>query len=192
MGTSVRATQNENGARSGSACRRTYYRVQALLPIRLTPIEEDDVEKAVFELSLQPARPSDDESATMERLRRIEEKLDLLLAGNDPGARRPLGVADVECVVFSGAGLAMPVEQPCRENDRFRTEILLPGAEGRVLRAVARAVADSSLMEDGVARHHVALALDHMNDEDRDALVSHSYELQRAELRARDGRELPA
>lgn len=192
MGTSAPETQSENETRSGSACRRTYYRVQTLLPVRLTPIAEDEVEKAVFELSLQPALPSEDESPTMERLRRIEEKLDLLLAGNDPGAKRPLGVADVECVVFSGAGLSMPIDQPCRANEMFRAEILLPGAEGRVLRAVARAVADSSLMEDGVARHHVALALDHMNDEDRSALVSHSYELQRAELRARDGRELPA
>jgi hypothetical protein len=163
--------------------------VTGSLPVRVSSLDPEEVEKAIFELSLQPALRDEEESLLMERLRRIEEKLDLILSGNDPTAPRPLGAADLECVVFSGAGLSLPVDEPCREGQIFKVEILLPGSEGRVIRSVARAVEDSSPMADGVPRHHVALSLDHMHEDDRDALVSHSYELQRKELRARDGRE---
>lgn len=177
-------------AQERGVCRRSYYRVMGSLPVRLSKLEPADVEKAIFELTLGPAAGEEDDSPLMERLRRIEEKLDLLLAGNASDGPQPLGSADLECVVFSGSGLSMPIDEPCREGQMFRVEILLPGPEGRSVRSVARAVADSTLMEDGVPRHRVALALDHMNEDDRDALVSHSYELQRLELRSREGREL--
>lgn len=174
------------------ACRRAYYRVNGSLPIRAIRLAPDEVDKAVFELSLQHSSGDEEESALLERLRRIEEKLDLLLAGDVEKQPAPLGAADLECVVFSGAGLSMPIDDVCVEGDAFRIEILLPGPDSRTLHSVARAVADSTPMEDGVARHQVALALEHMNEDDRDALVAYSYELQRMELRSREPREFRA
>ena len=64
------------------ACRRSYYRVSGYLPIRVTPISQSEVSAAVFDLSipdplLQPIAEGGEETPLMERLRRIEGKLDL-------------------------------------------------------------------------------------------------------------------
>ena len=64
-------------------------------------------------------------------------------------------------------------------------EILLPPPHGRTLRAVAFATRDD---DEGAApggSRTLPLVLTHMDDEDRDALVAYSYDLQRFALRVR-------
>jgi hypothetical protein len=169
--------------------RRAYYRVEGRLPVRLTPIAEHEVDRAIFELASPSALETpnvDDEvpGPLQERMRRLEEKLDLLLRKVGIDLPRPLGAADVRGLVFSGSGLAVEVEQAFRVGDRFLVEILLPVPARRLVRGVAEAVSDSppGIGPDSPAR--LALAFRHMSDEDRDALVAHGYDLQRVALRA--------
>lgn len=180
----------EQGGHEGALRSRAYYRVEGRLPIRLTPIAREAVEAAVFDLALpdpllQPVADESEDGVLMERLRRIEEKLDLLLGASDVDAPRKLGGRDRRHLVFSGSGLALDWDRPVRKGDAFKVELLLPPPYGRTLRAVARAARDAAPeLPAGTARP-LALALDHMEDDERDALVAYSYDLQRFALRVR-------
>ena len=93
MWSRISQTDGKSVHRNGSeapggdpAARRAYYRVEGVLPIRLTPLAPEDVEAAVFDLSMPDPlcapigeAEGEEESPMAARLRRIEEKLDLLL-----------------------------------------------------------------------------------------------------------------
>lgn len=176
----------------GGPDRRAYFRVTGLLPIRVSPLSEEDVATEIFDLSLpdpliQPLDEVDEDAPLAARLRRIEEKLDLLLGASQVQAPKQLSGRDRQSVVFSGAGLCLDVRHTFRERDPYKVEILLPPPYSRVVRAVARCVEDSSPRDEGAESRPMALALDHMEPDERDALVAYSYDLQRFALRARQG-----
>ena len=180
---------------AGGACRRAYYRVTGMLPIRVSRLAPEALDTALYELSMPSllapplAAGEAEDSPLLERLRRIEEKLDLLLSSTHADAPRPLGAEDLELVVFSGSGLSLAVDELFDAGDTFRVEILLPAPYARLVRGVGVAIHGAKPTDEGVPRFSLALRLDHMNDEDRDALVAYSYDLQRVALRARDQTE---
>jgi len=178
----------EGAYRPGS--RRAYYRVEGRLPIRLRRLDPEDVEAAVFDLSLpdpllQPIEEEGEDTALMARLRRIEEKLDLLLGQSLVEVPRPLSGSDRVPVVFSGAGLALDVETPYQQGEAVHVEMLLPPPYVRTLRAVGTTVSDSASTAAPGRPGRLAIALTHMDDEERDALVAYSYDVQRFQLRSR-------
>ncbi|GEM_PF-4721264 len=174
--------------------RRAYFRVEGILPIRLTPLAPNEIDAAVFDLSMpDPLCASvgegEEDTPLMARLRRLEEKLDLLLGVSPVDVPRQLCGRDRRPMVFSGSGLALDVDENFRTGDAYRVEILLPPPYARTLRAVAYATRDGEGALGSDALRRLPLALTHMDDDDRDALVAYSYDLQRFELRARnDGR----
>jgi len=177
------------------SCRRAYYRVTGLLPIRLIPLASDAIEAAIFDLSLPdpmlaPLEECEENAPLMARLQRIEEKLDLLLGLAPIDTPRPLSGADRQSVVFSGSGLSLDVTWSFKKCDAYRVEILLPSPYSRAVRAVAFAVADSGPAFVGEALRPLAVELRHMEGEDRDALIAFSYDLQRVALRARLDQEV--
>ena len=172
------------------SCRRAYYRVAGLLPIRLIPLSSDVIEAAVFDLSLpdlllQPIEEAEDSAPLIARLRRIEEKLDLLLGASPVDTPRQLSGVDRQSIVFSGSGLSLDVTWSFRKGDAYRVEILLPSPYTRAVRAVAFAVEDAKPEFVGEALRPLAIELRHMEGDDRDALIAFSYDLQRVALRAR-------
>lgn len=176
-------------AESGSG-RRAYYRVEGILPIRLTPLAPAEVDAAVFDLSMPdplcaPVGEGEDDTPLMARLRRIEEKLDLLLGASPVDVPRQLSGRDRRPLVFSGSGLALRVDAPFEAGDAYRVEILLPPPYARTLRAVGHATRAGRETPDADGLRQLPLALTHMDDDDRDALVAYSYDLQRFALRAR-------
>ncbi len=177
-------------------CRRAYYRVDAFLPIRLKPLAPHEIDVTIFDLSLpdpliQPIEDDDEHSPLVARLRRIEEKLDLLLGQSRVEIPRPLSGRDRQPIVFSGSGLSLEVSWSFEKGDAYLVEILLPAPYLRPVRAVALAVADQpeDAPDGGLSR--LALELRHMEPDERDALIAYSYDLQRIALRARgeEGRE---
>ncbi len=191
-------TQASRAAAFEASCRRAYFRVSGMLPIRLHAVEPADLEAEIFDLAmpdplLQPiGEEGEVDSPLMERLRRLEEKLDLLLGEARVEIPRPLSGRDRKSVVFSGAGLALDVPWSFRRGDYFKVEVLLPPPYSRLIRCLAEAVEDAprSVGEGGLRL--LPLAIRHMEDEERDALVAYSYDLQRAALRARGPREISA
>ena len=186
--TGTEGARPSNSRNASTKDRRAYYRVEGLLPVRVTQLQADDVAAAIFDLSipdplLQPIEEVDADSPMAARLRRIEEKLDLLL-GALPGERpRPLAGRDRKPVVFSGSGLRLDVDFEFRLGDAFGVEILLPPPYLQTLRAVGFAV-NAGAGRAGPSRP-LAIGLRHMEDEERDALVAYSYDLQRFALRHR-------
>lgn len=172
------------------AVRRAYYRVEAWVPVRISPLAQEAVEAAVYDLSLPDplAVPftleGPERTALLARLRRIEDKLDLLLSAAAIDAPRALSGRDRRRVVFSGGGLSLEVDFDFVRGAAYRVEMLLPAPYARVVRAVAEAVADSSGTQSGSARR-LGLAFRHILPAERDAIVAYSYDLQRAVLRSR-------
>lgn len=170
--------------------RRAYYRVSGVLPLRLQRIPNDAIEAAIYDLSLPDrlvapiAAKPEEASALVAQLRRIEEKLDLLLGQAALDAPRPLAGRDRRPLVFSGAGLAVDVDFEFRRGEGFRIELLLPAPESRVVRAIGVAV-DDSKKDERTGLRRLALGFRHIEPSDRDALVGYSYDLQRVELRAK-------
>ncbi len=170
--------------------RRAYYRVEAWVPVRVSPLAPEAVDAAVYDLSMPDplAVPftleGPERSALLARLRRIEDKLDLLLAAASIDVQRPLSGRDRRFIVFSGGGLSLDVEFDFVRGEAFRVELLLPAPYSRVARAVAEAVQDSRPTE-GKGSRRLALAFRHILPAERDAIVGYSYDLQRVALRAK-------
>jgi len=169
--------------------RRAYYRVEGRLPVRLAPIAEDEIDRAIFELESPsaleiPVVDDEEPGPLQDRMRRLEEKLDLLLRQLGVEVPRPLGAEDLRQLVFSGSGLSVEVDQAFRGGQCFRVEILLPAPARRLVRAVAEAVEGVSPGIGSPSPARLALAFRHITEADRDALVAHGYDLQRIALRA--------
>ena len=166
--------------------------------LRLTPIAPRDLEAEIFDLSLpdplvQPIVDAGEvDSVLMERLRRLEEKIDLLLGRAQIDVPRQLCGRDRRSVVFSGSGLSLDVDWSFRRGDAYKVEILLPPPYCRTVRCITEAVRDAPPPVRGEEQRTLPLAIRHMEDEERDALVAYSYDLQRIELRARSPREMSA
>ncbi len=180
------------GSAIGPDCRRAYYRVAGILPIRLRPLVGEEIDVAIFDLSLpdplmQPIDEGDEDTPLAARLRRIEEKLDLLLGATDVDVPRQLSGRDRRSLVFSGSGLALEVDWHFRRGDAYQVEILLPAPYSRVVRAVGFAVEDPPAEAADATTRRLAIELRHMETADRDDLVAYSYDLQRVALRARAG-----
>ncbi len=171
---------------------RAYYRVSAWIPVRITPLEPAAIAAAVLDLAIPDPLLTDSLGATIRgelrpfaRLRRIEEKIDLLLGAASIDAPRPLSGRDRRFVVFSGAGLALAVDFRFRRGDAFRVELLLPTPRSRSVRAVAEAVHDSEETAREGRPNRLALAFRHIETDERNALIAYSYDLQRLALRAK-------
>jgi hypothetical protein len=175
---------------NGWPSRRAYYRVEAWVPVRVSPLAPEAVDAAVYDLSMPDplAVPftleGPERSALLARLRRIEDKLDLLLAAASIDVQRPLSGRDRRFIVFSGGGLSLDVEFDFARGEAFRVELLLPAPYSRVARAVAEAVQDARPTE-GNGSRRLALAFRHILPAERDAIVGYSYDLQRVALRAK-------
>ena len=171
--------------------RRAFYRVQAWVPVRLTALAPGDLDAVVYDLSIPDplAAPvtleGAERSALLARLRRIEEKLDLLLSAADINAPRPVSGRDRRLIVFSGGGLALDVDFEFVKGDLWRVELLLPAPYSRVIGAVAEAVEDSVKTLTAAGSQRLALCFRHIQPAERDAVVGYSYDLQRVALRAK-------
>jgi hypothetical protein len=179
----------ETEAQTGSS-RRGYYRVEAWVPVRLTRLAPESVGAAVYDLSLPEPTAAltsldgPERSALLARLRRIEDKLDLLLTAASIDVPRPLSGRDRRLIVFSGGGLSLDVDFECERGVSFRVELLLPAPYSRVVRAVAETV-QASRRSAGGGSGRLGLAFRHISPAERDAIVGYSYDLQRVALRAK-------
>ena len=146
------------------------------------------------DILLKPGKLTPDERREMEQhplissqcLRRIEEKLDLLLDAGEIPVPRPLSGRDRRLIVFSGGGLALDADFDFARGDAYRVEMLLPAPYARIVRAVAEAVGDSAETLARSGGRRLALAFRQIQPAERDAVVAYGYDLQRIALRAKN------
>ncbi len=171
-------------AHAGSE-RRAYFRVATRLPLRLTPLGEEEVR--ILEREINTPKPELGvlaDPALSAALRRIEEKLNLLLDGAGHEPTRPIGEADRSNLVLSGSGLRSETRESFQTGDPVRVELLLPETPVRQVTALASVVYSAQLMEPEGSRR-LALRFTAIDEGDRDAVVRHICEVQRLALRKR-------
>jgi hypothetical protein len=167
----------------GGAERRSFYRVSARLPIRLRALDPGESASLACEIAASPASAvAVADPALRAALESLERKLDRVLACLEPGAaERPLGRTDAREVELSGAGVSLEADEELDPADEVLVELELPGSPPRRVRALAHPVPARG--PGGKPRR--AFAFDAISEEDRDAIVRFSHEVQRSELRER-------
>lgn len=167
--------------------RRSYYRVETRLPVRLRRATLLDVAAVEQRIAIGV----DDGDAGVESevpawARQLEHKLDQVLALLDPSLPRPLGLRDLRPVVISGSGMRLTwSDDDLAAGDDALVELLLPGEASGPVVAIAEVVgcqAVPGLAAGGSVSLHFRL----LDERDRDAIVRLAYRVELAEkLRAR-------
>ncbi len=163
--------------------RRAYFRVRAYLPLRHRPLQPGERETLRAEMSTPRPEPEVEEGLST-WLCQLEEKLDLVLSHLDPAAQRPLCDRDRRVVEISGSGLSFPSKERIRVGESLLVELRLPGGRPRPVRALAEVV-ERREADDPWGESRVAVAFREIHEDDREAIVRFSNDLQRLELRAR-------
>ena len=158
---------------------REYFRVKTELPLRIRPVSQAERQPLEFSiLSREAAGPGELDPQLAAWLDRIESKLDHLLLhfGLDFQEIRP---TERVSIVLSGSGLALPREHVDANHSLFLLELELPGPPAHAVRLLAEKVArrDSGEL--------VAMRFCAIQPEDREAVVRHTLDVQRTELRQR-------
>lgn len=166
-------------------CRRSYYRVDTRLPIRLEWLSKEDAASWLAEMNTPRGEGHRVEDLQLEsRLSKIEAKIDLLLSRGGCDVDVPLESREKIPVQLSGAGLRVRVKGVFRIEDRVRVEMYLPGRQGELIRALGEVVSASGGRR-GDRQGRISIMFRRIGDRERDAIVRHVYEVQRIVLRDR-------
>ena len=164
---------------------RAYFRVRTHIPLRFRQLDPDEIDAMAAEIYGQPEDSEVEiEPALALWFDRLERKLDRIL--------RALGESDTEdvgksrTVVLSGAGMRFACDAKERDfTGHLLIDFELPGHPRHVVRCIGRSLSarddgESDMSEDSLAVEFVTL-----READRDAIVQHTLDVQRAELRRR-------
>ena len=162
------------------ASRREYFRVRTRLAVQTRPIDPEEFEELSAQIrSREAPSPPAADKALAEWLERIESKLDRLLA--DAGLAEDGSLGPERDVWLSGSGIRFDTEQAYSTGTVLLVEIELPTTPRRVVRTLGRVV-DSAATEQ--SDHAAAIAFVAIHERDRDAVVSYTLAVQRAQIRS--------
>ncbi len=164
--------------------RRAYYRVKVRIPLRHRRVRPDDLDALRVEIRTPRPEAEGVDPDLAVRLRMLEQKLDLVLSYLDDRLPAPLGPADVRGVELSGAGMRFEAKDAGEEGQYELVEFQLPSDAAGSIRAIGRVVGRFDPASPG-AEPEVAIQFDTIDEEDREAIVRFSNEVQRLDLRAR-------
>lgn len=85
-----------------------------------------------------------------------------------------------ETIDVSGSGILAAFPQPLDQTKSVRIDLVLPVADGYVVKATAKVIRIRQINEN---RYHVAFRFDKITSEDRDRIVGCCFEIQRRHLR---------
>lgn len=167
--------------------RREFFRVTVRIPLRHRPVRPH--ERAALEREILAPRNAGLQpgSSLGDWARRIEDKLDLILSHLDERVPAPLGPRDLRVVELSGSGMRLAAKETAKVGAEEFVELRLPGEVPRDVRAITTVVKWIEARGAG-EDSEVALAFRIIHEEDRDAIVRFSNEVQRSELRLRADR----
>ncbi len=170
---------------ASGAERRAFFRVLTHLPVKCRAVSEREAELLAREL---PERRAPDvsrvEPGLAAWLDRIERKLDRVLIHLGIGDPVAFGADDVQQVMLSGAGLSFASDQSVATGGLALVEFEIPGTPAHLVRCLARVVHHHPPKQEGESGT-TAVAFEVIHDSDREAIVRHAVEVQRALIRAR-------
>lgn len=177
-------TTLERDPQSGKGGRpaREFFRVRASMAIRCRKLDAFDLETVRREI-----RPHGEEDGSPHDARiyawleRIERKVDLLLAAATGKTRGPEAPVAPQDVVLSGGGVRLQTEEPVEIGDEVLVEMPVPGARTEFIRALARVVAVERPVPPHIPRT-AALCFSEIDEQDREAIVRFTRDVERARL----------
>jgi len=167
-----------------SSSDRAYYRVRVDIPLRMTPVEENEVEGRASEVlsQIDPPMPEMD-PAIIGWLDRIERKLDRLLAHEHLLDGLGAGLENRHNVDLSAAGLHFSSEEPVAHGSAMLLEFEIPEVPIRLIRCIGR-VTGTGQPDLDPDRHPIGVAFETIRQADRDAVVRYTLAVQRQTIRS--------
>lgn len=164
----------------GGRERRSYFRVRTRIAVRHRPVSEEEAQAFLSELASRregPSLPIDPVLAL--RLDRLEQKLDLVLATLRRDVEPPLGSENQQTVTLSGNGLEIVSDDDIEPGSEVLVELRIPASPPRIVRALARAVTGVGVA--GESKGRLALAFEAIDENDREAIIRHVFDVERLE-----------
>jgi c-di-GMP-binding flagellar brake protein YcgR len=171
--------------------RRSYFRVRTRVSVRYRQASEQEAQTFLSELASRregPSLPIDPILAL--RLDRLEQKLDLILATLRRDAEQPLGSEHQQTITLSGNGLEIVSDEPVEPGCEILVELRIPVSPPRVVRALARAV--TSVSGANESKGKIALTFEAIDENDREAIIRHVFDVERLERARRTVASEPA
>jgi hypothetical protein len=182
---------------------RRFARVAERLPLRLRVVSADEAaelsrriraQATCEEPPLTPPQADEAESweraafaAILHRLGRLEAALDQIAGAVGAQGRLETRWIDGETTCLSGSGMAVRTADEIDHGAFLEIDLLFPGNSPASVRALGQVVfvsrADGETVP--VGRVHLGVAFTAIHESDRQAVVRHTFRLQRAQLRER-------
>ena len=121
------------------------------------------------------------------RLDRVERLLTLVAEAVGVGEDQAARWIEGEALTISGGGIGVSLPERLAEGTEVEVELTLPGGPAPTVRATARVASVAPPDAAGLpfGRWRVGLGFTGISSADREALVRHTFRLQRAQLRER-------
>ncbi len=178
-------------AGEGGRERRGFFRVRTRIAVRARLASETEAQAFLSELASRregPSLPIDPILAL--RLDRLEQKLDLVLSTLRRDATPPLGVEHQQTITLSGNGLELTPDEPVEPGSDLLVELRIPVSPPRLVRLLARAVTGAAAS--GESKERIALTYVAIDENDREAIIRHVFDVERLERARRAVASEPA
>ncbi len=167
---------------------RAYFRVRTHIPLRFRQLGREEVDYVSAEIAAggeEGIEPIDAGLAIW--LTRLENKLDQILAALEVPDANGLSPFRPRPAVLSGSGMRFAtVEKEQGTTGYLLIEFELPGTPPHTVRCVGLVLSSDRLDDESdLGESSIAIQFESIRETDRDAIVQHTLDVQRAELRRR-------
>lgn len=161
---------------------REYFRIGTNLRVRARPLVEGRRAQLEAQILTRTREKSDLDPALLERLERLEDRIDLLLEHFGLGEGPMFRDEDVQHVLISGSGMRLADPGDAAAGQEWIVDLEIPETPPRAVRLLAR-VRRVGLGGDG-SPGDVALQFSVIHEDDRDAIIAHCLAVERRGRRA--------
>lgn len=171
-------------SRKTSECKRRYFRVHAQIPLRVEKLDAAGYAARKAAIQTPRANHEDVDAELARHLAWIELKLDRVLAAIE-GRPSPTPVEPVAADI-SGSGVAFEAKEAGIEpGDDVFLELLIPSSPPKPIPTIGRVVK----FTDGAGAGMLAVEFRVIAEEDREAIIRFTHDVEREELRRRAARD---
>ncbi len=156
---------------------REYFRIAGNLRVRARPLREGRRAELESRILTRERKKSELDPALVERLERLESRLDLLLEHFGLGDGPTFRDEDLQHVLFSGSGIRMKDPGDAVIGQEWVLDVEIPETPPRRIQSLA-CVKQVGLGGDGLPGD-VAFKFMVIHESDRDAIVAHSLAIER-------------
>lgn len=171
---------------AGSRDERAYFRVQTHLPLRCRPLAPNEVERVAAAITSSGEEGNEKiDPALAVWLARLEAKIDRILIFFEVPDADGFSPYFARSVVLSGSGMRFARKgEEAELQGHVLIEFELPGKPPHTVRCIGHTLgAEREVDQTDLEGESVAVEFEAIRESDRDAIVQHTLDVQRVELR---------